>query len=158
MTLSPVGFVKNSFNERPPEPGRIRKEPSKIVVFPRYADGLYRIREHKHLEVIFYFHRSKGYMLKCKTPHWGVRGVFASRSPYRPAPLGLMKVELISVRGNELIVKGLDALNGTPVVDIKPYVARWGSKRGKGYNGKGKRPEGRDQGFIGKRRPEKASR
>ena len=136
ITLSPVGIVRNAFNDRPADPSTVRKELSRIEVFPEYSDGLYRIREHKHLDIIFYFHKSKGYSLKCKTPHWGTRGVFASRSPYRPAPLGLMKVELVSVRKNGLIVKGLDALNGTPVMDIKPHVARWGSKKEKGRNAK----------------------
>jgi len=129
IAMSPVGIVRNEFNDCPADPSTVRKELSKIEVFSEYSDGLYRIREHKYLDIIFYFDRSKGYKLKCKTPHWGVRGVFASRSPYRPAPLGLMKVALISVRKNELVVKGLDALNGTPVMDIKPHVTRWESKK-----------------------------
>lgn len=129
ILLSPIGFVRNKFYVPCGDPSKIRKEPSRIVVYAKYAAGLYRLREHKNLEIIFYFHRSKGYKLRCKTPHWGVRGVFASRSPYRPSPLGLMKVKLLSVRNNELVVKGLDALDGTPVLDIKPYVAKWGLKK-----------------------------
>lgn len=129
VTLPTIGIVRNAFTDRPADPSKVRKELSKIEVFPAYSPGLYRIREHKYLDIIFYFHRSKGYKLMCQTPHWGVRGVFASRSPYRPAPLGLMKVELISARKGNLVVKGLDALNGTPVVDIKPHIARWGSKK-----------------------------
>ncbi len=136
IMFSSIGVVKNKFNGRLHDPAAVRKELSRIAVFPEYAGGLYKIREHKYLDIIFYFDKSKGYALKCKTPHWGVRGVFASRSPYRPAPLGLMKVELVSVRNNELVVKGLDALNGTPVVDIKPHVARWGSKKEKRHNAK----------------------
>ena len=144
IKLLSIGIVRNKFDVRPQNPSAIRKEPSKIVVFPKYADGLYRINEHKYLDIIFYFHKSKGYSLRCKTPDWGIRGVFASRSPYRPAPLGLMKVKLISVKKNELTVKGLDALNGTPVVDIKPYVARWKSKKERYCYGKEKGSQRRD--------------
>jgi len=100
----------------------MRDTESTIILLPGFEKGLYRIREYKQLEIIFYFHKSKGYQFKCKTPHWGVRGVFACRSPFRPVPLGLTQVTLISIRKNEIIVKGLDALNGTPVLDIKPYV------------------------------------
>ena len=139
MALSPVGVVRNEFYAPCGEPSPFRNKPSQIIVFPEYAAGLYRLKEHKNLEIIFYFHRSKGYKLRCKTPHWGVRGVFASRSPYRPSPLGVMKVRLLSIRKNELTVKGLDAFDGTPVLDIKPYVAKWGRKKGVKHHGKRKR-------------------
>jgi len=139
IALSPIGFVRNGFYVPCGEPSPFRNKPSKIIVFPKYAAGLYRLKEHKYLDIIFCFHRSKGYKLRCKTPHWGVRGVFASRSPYRPSPLGLMKVRLLSIRKNELTVKGLDAFDGTPVVDIKPYVAKWGRKKGVKHHGKTKR-------------------
>jgi tRNA (Thr-GGU) A37 N-methylase len=65
--------------------------------------------------------------------------VFASRSPYRPVPLGLTKVGLISVNKNELIVEGLDALNGTPVLDIKPYLGYLKSKKECDCHGEQKR-------------------
>jgi len=120
--LLPIGFVHSKYNVRPKDHFAMLKEKSTIVLLPKYREGLYRIKEHKTLEVIFYFHKSKGYKLKCKTPHWGVKGVFACRSPYRPVPVGLTQVKLLSINKNEIIVKGLDTINGTPVLDIKPYV------------------------------------
>ncbi|MBN2121256.1 MAG: tRNA (N6-threonylcarbamoyladenosine(37)-N6)-methyltransferase TrmO [Candidatus Omnitrophica bacterium] len=121
IKLSPIGFIQNRYS-RLSKKVHIRAKRSKIVLLPEYAEGLYRIKQDKYLEVIFYFHKSKGYRLVCQTPHWGVRGVFACRSPFRPVPLGLTKVKLISVKNNELVVEGLDAVSGTPVLDIKPYV------------------------------------
>ena len=151
IKVSPIGFVKNDFVASPrqvargdPEEslqtrlrreGKSRKGPdgksgsrperrgrSKIILLPQYTQGLYRIKGHKYIEVIFYFDRSKGYTLKCKTPFWGRQGVFACRSPRRPGPLGLTKGRLLSVRKNELTVEGLDAFNNTPVLDIKPAI------------------------------------
>ncbi len=122
IEISPIGFVQNRFNTPPEKSEQIRREKSKIILFPKYAEGLYRIEEHEYLEIIFHFDRSEGYSLKCKTPHWGIKGVFACRSPHRPSSLGLTRVKLVSVNKNALIVEGLDALNGTPVLDIKPYI------------------------------------
>jgi tRNA-Thr(GGU) m(6)t(6)A37 methyltransferase TsaA len=157
ITISPVGVVRNRYRALTKRK-HIRAARSTIVVFPEYAEGLYRIREAKHLEVIFYFHRSKGYRFVCQTPHWGERGVFACRSPFRPVPLGLTKVKLVSVSENELVVEGLDAINGTPVLDIKPYVD-WDKLRKETVrHGKQKRSAKRDQGIAGCRRPGKASR
>jgi tRNA-Thr(GGU) m(6)t(6)A37 methyltransferase TsaA len=150
--------VQNRFNTPPEKSERIRREKSKIILFPKYAEGLYRIGEHKYLEVIFHFNRSKGYSLECKTPHWGVKGVFASRSPHRPVPLGLTRVRLIDVNKNELVVKGLDALNGTPVLDIKPYVNFLELKKEIHRHGKQKRAKKGNQGIIGKRRIRKVTR
>jgi len=140
IRLSPVGFIQNEFKE-PSKTVHIRANRSKIILLPEYTKGLYRLKENKYLEVIFYFHKSKGYQLIHKTPHWGTRGVFASRSPFRPVPLGLTKVKLISVNKNELLVEGLDAINGTPVLDIKPYVNWSKQNKGAGHGRKKKRPE-----------------
>ncbi|MBC7188645.1 tRNA (N6-threonylcarbamoyladenosine(37)-N6)-methyltransferase TrmO [Candidatus Aerophobetes bacterium] len=119
--LFPVGYVESSFSE-PEEPEKMREEESTIVIYPEYEDGLYRIEESDFLQVIFYFHKSSGYTLVGERRHGGVKGVFASRSPHRPSPLGLSTVRLLSREKNKLRVKGLDAINGTPVLDIKPYV------------------------------------
>jgi len=100
----------------------MRKERSTIVINEEYEDGLYRIEDSEYLQVIFYFDRSQGYELIAERRKGGVRGVFASRTPGRPSPIGVTVVELVQRRGRELEVKGLDALDGTPVIDIKPYV------------------------------------
>lgn len=138
ISISPIGVIQNKFNS-PSRKVHIRAKRSKIVLFPQYAEGLYRIKKAKYLEVIFYFHRSEGYRLICETPHWGTRGVFACRSPFRPVPLGLTKVKLISAKNNELIIEGLDAINNTPVLDIKPYVDWCRRKKGNRKSWKTKR-------------------
>jgi tRNA (Thr-GGU) A37 N-methylase len=86
INIAPIGFVQNKFNA-PSKKVHIRAKRSKIVLFPQYAKGLFNINKAKCLDVIFYFHKSKGYRFICETPHWGTRGVFACRSPFRPVPL-----------------------------------------------------------------------
>ena len=77
------------------------------------------------LYIFFYFSKSKGYELIHRRRYDGkISGVFASRSPHRPNGIGLTIVELLKVEGNVLHVKGLDAINGTPVLDIKPYIEK----------------------------------
>jgi len=144
IKISPIGFVRNKYDVRPEGHRKMLKEKSIITLLPKYAKGFYRIKEHKDLEIIFHFHKSKGYKLKCKTPHWGIKGIFACRSPYRPVPIGLTQVRLISVRKNELIVKGLDAINGTPVLDIKPHVNFLKLKKEIKYHEKQKKSEKRN--------------
>ena len=148
ITISPIGFVQNRYSKLTKK-ARIRAKRSKIILLPEYAEGLYRIKEDKYLEVIFYFHKSRGYRLTCETPHWGTRGVFACRSPFRPVPLGLTKVKLVSVKDNELIVEGLDAVNDTPVLDIKPYVDWFRPKKEIPSHGKQKGSKKRNQEIIG---------
>ena len=119
LLISSIGRVHNKF-DKPTSPEDMRSEESAIVLYPQYKDGLYKIEDYKHLYVIFYFHRSKGYKLIAKRRFGGVKGVFASRSPRRPVPVGLCRVELLGVDDDRLLVRGLDAMNGTPVLDIKP--------------------------------------
>ncbi len=119
--IDPIGFVESSFKESAP-PEEMRKHQSTIVIKPELADGLYKIERNQYLQIIFYFDQSEGYNLKGPRYHGKERGVFASRSPRRPNPIGVTTVELIKVEGNKLTVDGLDALDGTPVIDIKPYA------------------------------------
>jgi tRNA-Thr(GGU) m(6)t(6)A37 methyltransferase TsaA len=77
-----------------------------------------------HLYVLWAFHRSEGFSLQGGTPIDGrPHGVFATRSPYRPNPIGLTVVELVRREGNRLHVRGIDMLDGTPVLDVKPYLS-----------------------------------
>jgi len=102
---------------------------SEIDVLPEYAEGLYRIEELDRLVVLFLFDRSDKVELKVHPrgdPMNPLVGVFASRSPDRPNHIGMTVVRLVEVRGNILVVDGLDAWEGTPVLDIKPDVQGWG--------------------------------
>jgi len=114
---------------------------SVITVFPEFVEGLYRIEEQEFMEILFYFHQSEGYDLRTKVYSGETKGVFASRSPHRPSGIGVTTVRLEKRIGNKLMVKGLDAIDGTPVLDIKPahYFSAEEKEiiRGKGKTGKG---------------------
>jgi tRNA-Thr(GGU) m(6)t(6)A37 methyltransferase TsaA len=123
FTVRAIGYVKRSKTQ-----GRgvdeLRRTPATIVVHPELTAGLDGIERFHKLVVIFYCHEAKGSPLCVhprKDPHQPPRGVFASRSPARPNPLGLTVVSLLGVQGHVLHVQGLDALDGTPVLDIKPF-------------------------------------
>lgn len=124
ITFRPIGYVENEFDE--PAPGdEIRQSESRIIVNEGLSEGLDGIERFERLLVVFYFHRApKGYALR-QHPRGDAsqpkRGVFALRSPHRPNPIGVTVVDLVAVEGNVLIVRGLDAINSTPVLDIKPF-------------------------------------
>ncbi len=120
--LQQIGIIKSDFKE-PADPTEMRKHENSIIIEPEFAEGLYKIEGNDYLQVIFYLHRSKGYNLKGPRRYGKVRGVFASRSPKRPSPIGITTLELLERKGKKLKVKGLDAVDGTPVIDLKPYAA-----------------------------------
>ena len=102
---------------------------AEIEVFEEYAGGLKDIDGFSHIVVLYWLHKSQGYSLLVVTP-WDAKphGFFTTRSPRRPNPIGLSVVELIERKGNILRVKGIDACDGTPLLDIKPYVPEFDEK------------------------------
>ncbi|MCK4997324.1 SAM-dependent methyltransferase [Candidatus Pacearchaeota archaeon] len=116
-----IGFVKNDMNERM-DHLEMMKNKSEIIIDEKYIEGLYRIEENDYLNILFLFDRIDRYELKSQNYDGEVRGVFSSRSPFRPSRIGTTTVKLLSRDKNKLIVEGLDALNDTPVLDIKPFV------------------------------------
>ncbi|MCF7890988.1 tRNA (N6-threonylcarbamoyladenosine(37)-N6)-methyltransferase TrmO [Candidatus Bipolaricaulota bacterium] len=121
MELKEIGIVRNDFEE-PQGPDVMRDSESVIEVHSEYEEGLYEIESNNFLQILFYLHLSEGFDLVASRRHGGERGVFASRSPHRPSPVGATVVKLLERNGSELKVRGLDAVNGTPVLDIKPYA------------------------------------
>jgi len=123
--LKPIGIIHSPYKNRGTAPyqGYKSEEISQIEVFREFEEGLKDIEGFSHIIVIYWFHKSQGYHLLVKTP-WdeSLHGLFTTRSPHRPCPLGLTVVELISREKNILMVKGLDAIDGTPLLDIKPYI------------------------------------
>jgi tRNA-Thr(GGU) m(6)t(6)A37 methyltransferase TsaA len=123
MEFVPIGFVENDFTGIQDDPDVFKGTVSRIRLNDEYVDGLYRIEEYNRLYVIFVFDRAEGYRLVIhprgdrSRPE---RGVFGTRAPYRPNPIGLAVVELLEVDGAVLTVRNLDAIHGTPVIDIKP--------------------------------------
>jgi tRNA-Thr(GGU) m(6)t(6)A37 methyltransferase TsaA len=122
VTFRPIGYVENDFDE-PVASDQIRAAESRIVLDPGLLDGLQGLEPGQPIMVIFCFHRSQGYDLR-QHPRGDAsrpeRGVFALRSPRRPNPIGVTVADLLAMEGNVLRVRGLDALNGTPVLDLKP--------------------------------------
>jgi tRNA-Thr(GGU) m(6)t(6)A37 methyltransferase TsaA len=122
VVLRPIGYVESSFDE-PTVPDELRAAESLIVLDPAYVEGLQGLEVGQSIMVIFYFHRAQAYALR-QHPRGDVsrpmQGVFSLRSPRRPSPIGVTVVDLLAVDENVLRVRGLDAINGTPVLDLKP--------------------------------------
>jgi len=125
LELTPIGVIHTPYKNRGdvPRQGYKSDEVSQIEVFKEFEKGLKDIDGFSHIIVIYWFHKSRGYHLLVKTP-WddNLHGLFTTRSPHRPCPLGLTVVELLAREKNVLKVKGLDAIDDTPLLDIKPYV------------------------------------
>lgn len=118
-----IGYVRNDFDRAEPDQAdSIMRSVSTIEVLGEFADGLYKIEKYRELNILFYFDRSNDYDLQTTTHSGDFRGVFACCSPRRPSPIGLTRVVLLERNGNQLKVTGLDALNNTPVIDIKPVI------------------------------------
>jgi tRNA-Thr(GGU) m(6)t(6)A37 methyltransferase TsaA len=95
-----------------------------LEILPEFEEGLRDIEGFSHLYVIWCFDRAEGYELTAHPPcDDRTHGVFATRSPLRPNPLALTVVQLLERSGNRLRVRGVDMLDGTPVLDIKPYLS-----------------------------------
>ena len=128
MKLNPIGFVCNEVTEKPERGFDWRQIVSEIKITPRLAEGLDSLDDFSHIIVISWMHEATEEDKMALKVHPRGRkelapvGVFASRSPYRPNPLGKTTVQLLERQGNTLKVQGLDFINGTPVIDIKPYI------------------------------------
>jgi len=122
VTFHPIGYVENEFDE-PTAPEVIRSVESRIILDPFLVEGLSGVEAFQQITVIYYFHRSEGHSL-LQHPRGDQsrpeRGVFSLHSPNRPNPIGVTIVDLIGIEGNVLRVRGLDAIDGTPVLDLKP--------------------------------------
>ncbi len=125
MNLKPIGFVKSPVSEARDENwGNVISE---IHLDSTLAAGLKGLEQFSHVIVIFMMHQSRFNPTKHLVRRPQERadmpelGIFAQRAKHRPNPIGISAVELIQIDGNVLIVKGLDAIDGSPVLDIKPY-------------------------------------
>ncbi len=126
ITANPIGYVVSDYPEPQKIPDQYRELLSKVVVDPEFEAGLYRLNEEKEVIVISHLHKAKGYTLKEKRSGRGheVYGVFACRAPLRPNALAQSTVELVAIDKNVLTVRGLDLINGTPVIDLKTVIPR----------------------------------
>jgi tRNA-Thr(GGU) m(6)t(6)A37 methyltransferase TsaA len=128
ITLRPIGVVRTPFRETseiPKGPGAKHRAEGTLELRRELEDGLQDIEGFSHLFVVWAFHRAEGFELVPHVPLDERRphGVFASRAPRRPNPIGLTVVELLGRDGPRLRVRGVDMLDGTPLLDIKPYLS-----------------------------------
>ena len=108
----------------------------RIVVDSQYVDSLYKLDGFRYIYVIYYIHRVKRELSGILSPSWtdGVKvGVFASRSPVRPNPIGISIVRIKGITNNEILTSGMDVFDGTPLLDIKPYIKDLDTKHDANY-------------------------
>jgi tRNA-Thr(GGU) m(6)t(6)A37 methyltransferase TsaA len=131
-SFTPIGRVRSPFKrpeDIPPPafapPGFFDRARGELRVFKRYEPALKDTEGFSHLVVIFVFHRAGGFKLQAIPPGEAERrGIFATRSPHRPNPIGLTVVRVLGRRGTVIRVAGLDLIDGTPILDIKPLTRR----------------------------------
>jgi len=128
IILKPIGFARN--NERK-HFGGWASVVSDIVINPEYADALKGLEDYSHIIVIYWMHEVKTCDIR-HVPQGRVGevpevGIFACRCPQRPNPIGISTVKLLGVKNNIVIVRGLDVVNDTPVLDVKPYTPQYDS-------------------------------
>ncbi len=127
ISFTPIGYVRSAYGDTAEIPkglGATHVAEGFLEIRPDLEPGLADIDGFSHLVVLWVFHRVEGYQLAVTPPNDDrPHGVFATRFPGRPNPIGLTNVELIRREGNRLYVRGLDMLDGTPILDIKPYLS-----------------------------------
>ena len=135
--LEQIGVIRTPYTDNAPyQPVEEDEGDFRIVVEPQYTEGLYELAGFHYLYVIYYIHRVKREQSTIVSPPWtgGVKvGVFASRSPVRPNCIGLSIVRIKRIVNNEILTSGLDVFDGTPVLDIKPYIKDLDAKSDANY-------------------------
>ena len=126
ISFRPIGVIKTPFKEpkgTPIQPTGAKGVQGKIILNPEYCDGVKDLEGFSHLILLYYFHLAQGYSLHVQ-PYLDTEkhGVFATRIPGRPNPIGLSIVQLMGITENILCIQDVDIVDGTPLLDIKPYV------------------------------------
>jgi tRNA (adenine37-N6)-methyltransferase len=127
-----IGFVRSSHTDQsktPIQPVFAKQSKGTVILDPAYSAGLVDLEGFSHIYLFYVFHKTGETQLSVRPfLEDKIHGVFATRAPCRPNKLGFSVVRLISIEGNVLNVEDLDILDGTPVIDIKPYVARFDAR------------------------------
>ena len=134
LRLTPIGVIRSEHHDlrtTPIQPVCAEGRTGRVEVFAEYAAGLTDIEGYSHLHLLYWLHRAEpGRLMVTPFLEDVEHGVFATRAPMRPNPIGLSVVRLVERQGSVLIVDGVDVLDGTPLLDIKPYVARFDVREG----------------------------
>jgi tRNA-Thr(GGU) m(6)t(6)A37 methyltransferase TsaA len=159
---TPIGVIRTPFTDpthMPIQPTGAAGIKGTVEIEPVYLDGLRDLEGFSHIVLIYHFHRAKPPKLVV-TPFLDTepRGLFATRAPTRPNPIGLSVVRLRAVKGNVLMIENVDILDGTPLLDIKPYIPDMEPKdvdRVGWYEGaKGKVEDAKSDDRFGERSPD----
>ena len=131
--LQPIGVIHSPFTDKSQTPIQASRSQGKgtVEVYPEFAEGLQDLEGFSHIHLLYVFHESSGYSLLVKPfldDQW--HGLFATRYPFRPNPIGLSVVQLITRKNNTLEIEGVDMLDGTPLLDIKPYLPEFDVRTG----------------------------
>jgi len=129
IQYKPIGIIRSPFKDTkgmPIQPTGAKGIRGRVVIEPEYVDGLRDIEGFSHIILLYHFHLSKGFSLEVK-PFMDdkLHGVFTTRAPRRPNPIGLSVVRLVRRKGRTLHVEDVDIVDGTPLLDIKPYVPKF---------------------------------
>lgn len=132
ITFRPIGIIHSphqNLSDIPIQPVFSAGVEGTVVVHPEFADGLMGLRGFSHVYLFYFFHKSQKTCLLLK-PYLSEQehGIFATRAPHRPNKLGMSLVQLTKIEGNILSIKDVDVADGTPLIDIKPYIKRFDSR------------------------------
>jgi tRNA (adenine37-N6)-methyltransferase len=123
--MRPIGVIHTPFNDKDQMPIQAARSqaPGQVQIYPEFVEGLQDLEGFSYIHLLYVFHASAPYALRIQ-PFLDdqAHGLFATRHPCRPNPIGLSVVELLGIKGNILEVRCVDVLDGTPLLDIKPYV------------------------------------
>ena len=127
ILLKPIGIIRSPYKTKgdAPRQGRLVQTLGTIEIFPEFSTGLQDIERRTHIILLYWLDQANREILATPTPDGPTpRGVFSIRSPSRPNPIGMCTTELIERKGNVLTVRGIDAIDGTLLIDIKPYIPK----------------------------------
>lgn len=137
FNLKQIGVIRTPYIDNAPyQPVEEDEGDFRIVVDSQYGDSLYKLDGFRYIYVVYYIHQVKQELSEIVSPPWtdGVKvGVFASRSPVRPNPIGISIVRIKGIKNSEIFTSGMDVFDGTPLLDIKPYIKDLDSKPDANY-------------------------
>lgn len=133
IDFKPIGIIHSPhkiLNEIPIQPVFAENIEGTVELYPEFIEGLKSLDQFSHIFLFYHFHKSQKTMLELapylsKEKH----GIFATRAPHRPNKLGMSLVRLVDIKENILYLKDIDILDGTPLIDIKPYINRFDSRK-----------------------------